>query len=604
MKTIATWLVHVVRATRVGWSLPPAMEAGPKGQLFADLMQAQIAEKLSADRLASYETVRDTVRQAVSVLHSEGTDAASAVFAKAQRLAAPFAAADPELDALSQSWIEQAMAFYDVRHGDLTSAEARLERAMADDTRLEQDFGYDLMHIGRIHTLHLWLRVQAAKGDVSTALKTADVVLVYLHGHGADLPFGTGWSPHLAMQIRPDLAAAMTYRICSEIGTIIQSVSQAEAQQFLLAMPGLQQAATLDAYSEIAAWRSAKLAWCEGHVYQFFEVLVPALLAGRGQTCLWYAMVLDAVSVAKALREQSGLLFAEDVAQRAEEDTADPIILPGAIRAALRNCDAAPVSAPLVVNWPKRRFHLMCMGLPRSGTTSLYTLFRPMRAANEYAEKATIVALTNQMPGSDLAAFFARRDRESALEMDAASFLHLAAPELVAQCSDSGFVLPIRPPAEWFESYLKMLLRWHDGFQAKGRTPPDWMQAYGQLLFGHFDWAEIASKDARERFMPKVAERFLGHWADATLRTLDVLPPQRRLVLHTQDLGQRRGDLARLAGISEKHITTESHANISPPGPDILQGISRSELVQMAHDICGPAYAAASAEADAHRVPV
>ncbi|WP_120634231.1 sulfotransferase [Ruegeria sp. EL01] len=604
MKTIATWLVHIVRATRVGWSLPAAMEAGPKGQLFADLMQAQIAEKLSADRLVSYETVRDTVREAVSVLHREGTDATGEVFAKAQRLAAPLADTDPELDALSQSWIEQAMAFYDVRLGDLKSAEARLERAMADDTRLEQDFGYDLMHIGRIHTLHLWARVQAAKGDVSTALQTTDAVLIYLHGGGEDLPFGTGWSSNLAKQIRPDLASAMTCRICSEIGAIVQSMSQAEARQYLLVMPGLKQVAALGIYDEITAWRSAKLAWCEGQVYDFFESLVPALMAGRGQTCLWYTMVLDAVSVAKGLREQSGLLFAQDVAQRAEEDTADPIVLPGVIRAALRNCDAVSLSVPLIVNWPKRRFHLMCMGLPRSGTTSLFTLFRPMRAANEYAEKATIDALTGQIPGSDLATFLARRDRESALEMDAASFLHLAAPELVTQCPDAGFVLPIRPPAEWFESYLKMLLRWHDGFQAKGRTPPDWMKAYGQLLFGHFDWAEIATEDARERFMPKVAERFLGHWADATSRTLEVLPPQRRLVLHTHDLGRRRGDLAQLAGITEEHITTESHANISPPGPDILQGISRSELAQMAQEICGPAYLAASVEADAHQATV
>lgn len=604
MKTIATWLVHVVRATRIGWSLPPAMEAGPRGQLFADLIQAQIAEKLSEDRLVSYEYVRDTVRDAVAVLHRDGTDAAGEVFAKAQQIAERFTGVDTELDALSQSWVEQAMAFYDVRLGDLKSAENRLERAMAYDTRLEQDFGYDLMHIGRIHTLHLWLRILAAKSDVSDALLAADSVLKYLHFGGEDLPFGTGWSASLAAQIHPDLSAAMTFRICSEVGAILQSMPQAKAKQYLLTMTGLQQVAELDGYNEIAVWREAKLAWSEGRVYDLFEVLVPALMAGRGQTCLWYVMVLDAVSIAKSLREKSGLLFSEDVAQRAKEDNSDVVILPGAIRAALQNCNSLPLPAPLVVTWPKRRFHLMCMGLPRSGTTSLYTLFSRMRAANEYAEKATIEALTGRMPALEQAVFFARRDRESMLEMDAASFLHLAASDLVAQCPDAGFLLPIRPPADWFESYLKMLLRWYGGFQSQGRKPPDWMKAYGQHLFGHFDWAEIASVQARERFMPKVAQRFLGHWADATLRTLDVLPPQRRLVLHTHDLGRRRGDLASMAGLSEAELTTESHTNISPPGADILQGISRLELAQMAQEICGPAYSAATAEADARNVPI
>lgn len=604
MKTVATWLVDVVRATRIGWNLPPTLDAGPKGQLFADLMQAQIAQKLSTERLSRYETVRDAVREAISVLHRDGTDAAGTVFATAQRLAESLTDTDAELDALAQSWIEQAMAFYDVRCGDLNSAEARLERAMTDDTRLEQEFGYDLMHIGRIHTLHLWLRVQVAKGDVSTALETADSVLLYLHGGGKDLPFGTGWSPKIAAQIRPDLTAAMTFRICSEIGAIVQSLPQDEAQRALAAMPGLRQVTAMDAYDEIAVWCRAKLAWSEGDVNEFFEAVVPALLAGRGQTCLWYTLVLDAVSVAKNLRKQSGQLFAEDVAQRTQADTADPVILPGQIRAMLRTCNSKALFAPFIVSWPKRQFHLMCMGLPRSGTTSLFTLFRHRRAANEYAEKATIEALTGKLPGMDMASFLARRDRESALEMDAASFLHLAAPELVKLSPDARFVLPVRPPAEWFESYLKMLLRWHDGFQAKGRPPPEWMSAYGQLLFGHFDWAEIATDAARARHLPRVAKRFLDHWADATTRTLEVLPPQRRLVLHTHDLGRRRGDLAQLAGISEDQITTESHANISPPGPDILQGISRSELAQLAQDICGPAYSAASAEADAHRVPV
>ena len=160
---VTSRLARAMLAARAGWALPPHEGPGITGELFMQRMQARIAKKLDADRLTRYIEMRDAVRDAVRVLSTGDRAAAGRAFeACAARL--PDLAHDPELYDLARSWLDPAWAYYDMRGEDPAAAEARLRRAMDSDTRLEQVHGYDLMHIGRIHTVHLWLRVQVAGG--------------------------------------------------------------------------------------------------------------------------------------------------------------------------------------------------------------------------------------------------------------------------------------------------------------------------------------------------------------------------------------------------------------------------------------------------------
>jgi hypothetical protein len=244
---------------------------------------------------------------------------------------------------------------------------------------------------------------------------------------------------------------------------------------------------------------------------------------------------------------------------------------------------------------------LICLGLPRSGTTSLYTLFARHRAGNEHAESATIAALVARHDGRmEDAAFdqvLLQRDGESSLEMDAASFLHLAADRLPALFPEARFVIPVRDPATWFDSYLRMLLRWHGSFAARGRAPPTWMTDYGRILFGGFAWDEIATEEARAQHLPRVAVRFFTHWAEATSRVLDLAPQGRRLVLRTEELSHQLGRLAAFAGAPVTALTEEHHANASPPGPSPTAPIGPARLAEMRDDLCGEVMERAWAEA-------
>ena len=140
---------------------------------------------------------------------------------------------------------------------------------------------------------------------------------------------------------------------------------------------------------------------------------------------------------------------------------------------------------------------------------------------------------------------------------------------------------------------MRELLRVHDRLRTRGKAPPGWQRDYGEMLFGRFDWEEIATPEARRAHLPEMARRFLAHWAQATGKMLDDLPPSRTLVLRTQDLGPMRGRLAAFAGLPESALTDASRSNASPPGASPLDGLPEGWLSQAAVEICGPTHARA-----------
>ena len=589
MVPVTTQLASAMMAARTGWALPPRMGPGATGELFMQRMQARIAEKLQPDRLARFIAMRDAVRDAVRL--SRGGDqraAGSALEACAARL--PGFANDPELDDLARLWLDQAWAYFDVRRGDPAAAEARLRRAMDSDTRLEQVHGYDLMHIGRIHTVQLWLRVQVAGGAQGAALDGANAILAYVNGFGGDLPMGTGWSKEAASRIPADLAAAMTRRVASEVGTILGGLDRKHCARALERLPALERLAP-EVHDEVTDWVRIKRAWADGRTDDFLTRAIPYLAAGRRETCLWYAVLVDLGRAARALRPNAARIFCAEVAARAGEDPA----VPRRLRREIEGLAEEPSAAPWVATMPARRFHLVCVGLPRSGVVSLSTLFRDFRTASEYAEAESIRTLVNHHRGrlSDdaLRDYLARRDRESGLEMDAASFLHLAGDVLAGLSDETRFVLPVRDPDAWFESYAGELLRVLERLHARGKAPPAWQRDYGEMLLGRFEWEEITAPEARRAGLPELARRFLAHWARATGKMLESLPAERTLVLRTQDLGPMRDRLAAFVGLPAGALTGPSHSNAKPPGSAPLDGLPEGWLSRTVAEICGPTHA-------------
>ena len=584
---VTTQLGRAMVAVRTGWFRPVRVGRRVTGELYLELVDAQIAARLPPDRLARFLDARDAVRDAVTQLHAAGPDESAAAFdACAARL--PEFADDPDLDDLVRAWLEQAWAFLHIRRKDIAAAEACLRRAMRSDIRLERR-GYGLMHVRRIHKVHLWLRVLAARGELEAALTGADAVVAYCNGFGGELPLGGEWSGDAAAAVPAELAAGMTCRVAGDVGVALCGLDQRDSAAALDLLPALDRLDP-EIHREIVDWTRLKRAWAEGRADDFLALAVPYLSAGRRDTCLSYAALLDLCRAAVALRPRQTRPFCARVAAFARSFPA----MPRSLRLQLEKLEDEP-AAPWTPTVPARRFQLVCAGLPRSGAESLCTLFGNFRAANEYAEGETIRMLVGHRKGrvsaGALRAYLARRDREGALEMDAASFLYLAGGELAALGGDARFVLPVRDPEAWFESYIGMLLRWLRGLRARGETPPAWRLEYAEVFLGGFDLRDIASPGSRRKHLRRIAPGFLEHWARAMGKRLDTLPPERTLVLRTRDIGPMRDRLAAFAGLPGDALGRLGPGAAAPPSPGPLEGLPEGWLARAAAEICGPVHA-------------
>jgi hypothetical protein len=141
-----------------GQSLTPAMSDAGTGELYRARSQAVIKERLADKHYIQYAHIRDMARDAVSLIHAGRMDDAARKFKEAE---SELDAQRPELETrlLCQSWIAQGSAYMETRRRQWVIACRRLQAAMAADEQLEEDFAYDIFHIGRVHIVHLMVRL-------------------------------------------------------------------------------------------------------------------------------------------------------------------------------------------------------------------------------------------------------------------------------------------------------------------------------------------------------------------------------------------------------------------------------------------------------------
>jgi hypothetical protein len=574
-----TWLVRAICAYRAGRARPVAMSEGPSGALFRSRTQAFIESRLPEDQYRHYAAVRDLSRSAVTFARAQDFARSDAAFAQAEALLAD-AGRSEEMRLLARSWISQASAYLAVRRKDWQAARDCLTSAMDADLALEETFGYDIFHIGRVHTLHLWLRVEAESGRPGRAIDIARQVAEYVNGDRASLPIGSGWSAARAAAVPPEFRFAMTARIAGEAGAVLARCEQADVKQLLARFPVWRVFAGHGRLSEIHEWGAAKDAFASGDTTAFLERAELMLARGRRETTLWYATALDLCRVLQSLRHDATVSFRDEVRDDASLSKELPEEVQAPVLAALLTREQREDRAAVYRHrLPARRFHVYTVGLPRTGTTSLYTLFQGFRTGNEFMERETIGHCVARHQGTispeDFAAYLDRRDEEGGLEMDAASFHHLYFDELLARRPAARFIFTIRSPYEWTNSYLRMLHGWHARFTAAGEAPPEWMENYGRMLLGDFSWDWVASKAAIQEQIETLADTFVAHWAQANRRTLARLPMDRSLVIRTEELSSRRADIERFAGLQAGTLTGSDRSNVHPDQSDLLTVLGR-----------------------------
>ena len=213
---------------------------------------------------------------------------------------------------------------------------------------------------------------------------------------------------------------------------------------------------------------------------------------------------------------------------------------------------------------PARRFHLIGVGLPKTGTTSLANLFQRFRWGYEFLFAESIERLIAWRDGGldreGMRRWLALRSEAGALEMDSASFNHFFLDVLVELHPAARFVYTRRDAVSWADSFLNMLLQ--HGMYHRGHPWPLWQLALGRLMAPSFDPEQFSSPAHLHLSLRPLAEELLGFYARETARIEAALPPERSLVIPTEDLSTSLDTLAEFAGVPRSALNAAgSHEN-------------------------------------------
>ena len=202
---------------------------------------------------------------------------------------------------------------------------------------------------------------------------------------------------------------------------------------------------------------------------------------------------------------------------------------------------------------PARRFRAYCVGMGKSGTTSMAGLFSKYRAAHEFMFPETTRAISDYKTGlisrEEFVDFLHARDQKGNLEMDSSSFNFNYVDILVDEYPDAKFIATIRDCYSWLDSMLNMLLV---------LDIKDWMIDFGARSFGiRVTQDMISSRENIIRALPHMLDGLLKYWAEGQQFTLDNLPMESSLVIRTEEISESLERIAHFLGVPEDTLSPE-----------------------------------------------
>ena len=115
-------------------------------------------------------------------------------------------------------------------------------------------------------------------------------------------------------------------------------------------------------------------------------------------------------------------------------------------------------------------------------------------------------------------------------------------------------------------------------FAESGMETPFWMEEYARVLFGEFSWDGFSSRKSLESNLPELVKRLTQCWCKYNMRALELLPPDRSLIIKTNELSDRVEELAKFIGVPLNSLTHADRVNVSSDTSNLLKNFSRDEL--------------------------
>jgi hypothetical protein len=189
-----------------------------------------------------------------------------------------------------------------------------------------------------------------------------------------------------------------------------------------------------------------------------------------------------------------------------------------------------------------RRFRLYNVGIAKTGTQSVASIFANYRSLHEYFFADSVEAIGRRASGEMTEAQFREfthwRDGVARLDVDSSSFNSFYVDVLAHEFAEAKFLFVMRDCWSWLDSMLNMVVHF-------GPIMPGWMIEHCRTILGPACSASITRSD-----LPDMVRDGLGYWARANQFVLDYLPTGRSLILRTSELSSSLTCLAAFAGVA------------------------------------------------------
>jgi len=233
-----------------------------------------------------------------------------------------------------------------------------------------------------------------------------------------------------------------------------------------------------------------------------------------------------------------------------------------------------------------RRTQVFCLGTAKSGTHSIASMFSGnVRTGHEKEALKFIDAFFSwkegQMSEGQYRDWLVARDQELALEIDSSWFHGLIVDFLASQFPNARFILTIRDCYSWLNSEFKRVLH----------TPSQEPQRVRMRKYVYN--GVPATYAAEERVLKATGlypvENYLARWAAHNEKVLATIPPERLLVVRTEQIGARALEIADFAGLPRGTLRLHrTHEYRNPVQREIIRELDPKFLEQKVERHCRP----------------
>ena len=225
----------------------------------------------------------------------------------------------------------------------------------------------------------------------------------------------------------------------------------------------------------------------------------------------------------------------------------------------------------------RRAFHAYCIGVPRTGTTSIAGLFREYYRSGHEVDPEDVLKYSldfreGKIQMHEFEQFILKRDRDLFLEMDSSTHNVYMIPVLLRLFPQAKFLIPIRDTISWLNSYIDYGInnRLKEGTNviSPQRTRMNEFR-YGDLYHAYSQKENIL----KEFDMPSI-EAFLYFYSTYYKTVLEIIPEDRRIIYNIVELKESIPAICSLLGISAYFLNSKNvRMNISSKKHHVLEKI-------------------------------